>query len=75
MGTRGGGWGGWEAGDWKRDSSPRTILPIRVGREQERRLRSPAGGKAPTNTAAIHLPGTCLKGSGCGDESRSWLQE
>ena len=30
-----------------------------------------AGGGAPTNAAATRFPGTCLKGSGCGDASGS----
>lgn len=30
-----------------------------------------AGGGAPTSAAATRFPGTCLKGFGCGDLSRS----
>lgn len=30
-----------------------------------------AGGRAPKNAAATRFPGTCLKGSGCGDAGRA----
>lgn len=56
MGT----WGG--EGDWKRDSSPGAILPIRVGKEQERRVRSPGWRQGANQHGCYSPPGDLFKG-------------
>lgn len=61
MGTRGGELGGREE-DWKGDSSPRAILPIRVGREQERRVRSPGWRQGANRHGCYSPPGDLFKG-------------
>lgn len=58
MGTPGRG----KEEDWKRDSSPRAIRLFRVGREQERRVRSPGWRQGANQHGCYSPPEDLFKG-------------
>lgn len=56
------GLGNPEWGSWKRDSSPRAILHVRVGRERERRAKSPCWQPGANQRGCYSPPGDLFKG-------------